>query len=905
MGLFDSFPWKRNTKTEQFSEAWYERNRYKPKVENLEDRITPTADFFVVPGQIGDTTPVMFTWESSSAAFNNTLIVYEVDDTSGSVNGVAPTDVNYVDTLVRSGRIQTVFQTGQTAGTIRTFGQFMPETVLGFALITNAPASLWGQVNQTTGRVDNAFGTGPVAWFSFDGPNPENFDPVMSQDIGGGAKRFFFEDLGAGGDRDYRDMVFTVGTAPERAFNTAGFLNQTVPVQFNLLQRNSAFNSEMGIFLLDSTAGEIEGLFPGDPGYLELAMDASRRQIVFSNSAGVGTFNQLTLPALQPFAFYLVQNGSFQDVLAGGGVGNTVPGGAAPQMFFWFDEMNSDLRQHFRFLSPGVIGVEDQFGGGDNDFDDLVFSMNILPAEGDVFAPNITATLVNDTGRSATDKITSDPKIQGTVTDESPIVKFEAQLSNGSFVDVTNTLQPDGSFIFDETTLETIIGQPLANLNDGSLSFRLRATDEPGNITIITFNYTLDRSVNPGPSVEIDPDFDSGPKDLTTNFSEITLIGRTEANSQVTLKESGGGTIGTTFADANGNFSFGNVGLNLGANDFELEVEDVAGNEFLDNQNLFSFTITRVDNTAPTFDAQGNPIGNVDLNLNDPATAVELAQFFDDADLSDILLRFNLIFGNSTGSVDMQLFTTEAPATVANFMNYVESGAYNNVIFHRSVDGFVLQGGGFEFIDNPTTPTLDNVNADPAVVNEPDAVNRSNLRSTVAMAKLGNNPNSATTEFFVNLDDNSGPPPALDTQNGGFTVFGEIVDGMTIIDQISSVPTEDRGGPFTDIPLFNNLPSGDFVENPANSNDFDVPSSADADNFAIIDSVSIERQLEKLTYTVNVINESSAGFVNSVVTVNNRLIINPTMTGTATISITATDSANNQVTSNEFTITIT
>lgn len=142
----------------------------------------------------------------------------------------------------------------------------------------------------------------------------------------------------------------------------------------------------------------------------------------------------------------------------------------------------------------------------------------------------------------------------------------------------------------------------------------------------------------------------------------------------------------------------------------------------------------------------------------------------------------------NVGPIDIQLFDQQAPATVANFLTYVRSGAYDSSFFHRSVEGFVIQGGGYTW---RTTAGPLKIPALAPVVNE-FSPTRSNLRGTVAMAKLGNNPNSATTEWFVNLANNSAN---LDNQNGGFTVFGRITPpGMLVVDQIAALSVVNFSG---------------------------------------------------------------------------------------------------------------
>lgn len=146
------------------------------------------------------------------------------------------------------------------------------------------------------------------------------------------------------------------------------------------------------------------------------------------------------------------------------------------------------------------------------------------------------------------------------------------------------------------------------------------------------------------------------------------------------------------------------------------------------------------------------------------------------------------------GDIDIELFDTAAPLTVANFMNYVNDGDYTNSFIHRSVPGFIIQGGGFTFDNNLVTA----IPKDAPVVNEFGA---SNTRGTVAMAKLAGDPNSATSEWFFNLADNSAN---LDTQNGGFTVFGQVLgNGMDIVDAIAALSIVNANGPFTNLPVIN------------------------------------------------------------------------------------------------------
>ncbi|KPZ54746.1 MULTISPECIES: peptidylprolyl isomerase [Pseudoalteromonas] len=131
----------------------------------------------------------------------------------------------------------------------------------------------------------------------------------------------------------------------------------------------------------------------------------------------------------------------------------------------------------------------------------------------------------------------------------------------------------------------------------------------------------------------------------------------------------------------------------------------------------------------------------------------------------------------SHGVIQINLFDQQAPNTVANFLSYIEDDAYNQTVIHRSASDFVIQGGGFTFTDE-----LVPITTKPAVVNEPVL---SNVKGTIAMAKLANDENSATSQWFFNMVDNS---EALDTQNGGFTVFGQITaQGQATLDSIAGL----------------------------------------------------------------------------------------------------------------------
>lgn len=153
-------------------------------------------------------------------------------------------------------------------------------------------------------------------------------------------------------------------------------------------------------------------------------------------------------------------------------------------------------------------------------------------------------------------------------------------------------------------------------------------------------------------------------------------------------------------------------------------------------------------------------------------------------------------FTSNMGQFCIELFETQTPVTTANFLQYIHSDAYKNGILHRSMPGFVIQGGGFKIVNGASGDSLVPVNTFSPIVNE---FKISNTRGTVAMAKLPDNPNSATSQWFVSLADNSAN---LDHQNGGFTVFGRVIfDGMAVFDAIEKLPVRNLGGNLTNAPL--------------------------------------------------------------------------------------------------------
>lgn len=146
------------------------------------------------------------------------------------------------------------------------------------------------------------------------------------------------------------------------------------------------------------------------------------------------------------------------------------------------------------------------------------------------------------------------------------------------------------------------------------------------------------------------------------------------------------------------------------------------------------------------------------------------------------------------GDITIELNTEKAPVTAANFLNYVDKGFYDGTIFHRVINGFMIQGGGFDASMNQK-PT------DAEIKNEADN-GLSNDRYTIAMARTSA-PHSATSQFFINVADNDFLNFTAPAGNGwGYCVFGKVTAGMEVIDKIRQVATTSRRG-HQDVPVEN------------------------------------------------------------------------------------------------------
>ena len=288
-----------------------------------------------------------------------------------------------------------------------------------------------------------------------------------------------------------------------------------------------------------------------------------------------------------------------------------------------------------------------------------------------------------------------------------------------------------------------------------------------------------------------------------------------------------------------------------------------------------AFTLPALaQNVPPTVT---NPVADFTVYAATPARSIDLATVFGDPDASSAVRMTTVL-----GTFDIALFGQQKPITVANFLNYVDQGRYfltdptngqlASSFIHRSVPGFVIQGGGYLGTVDPQSPNIaqpTEVLLFPPIQNEPGI---SNTRGTIAMAKVDGDANSATSQWFINLVNN----PGLDNpgNNGGYTVFGRVVsNGMTVVDAIAAVPRYNFSGAgpdFASIPLRNYTAA-----------DYNSGKAVTVANFVSIPGIA---RISPLSFSAVSDNANV-----SVTVSGTKLLVGGNQVGTANITVTATD----------------
>lgn len=294
-------------------------------------------------------------------------------------------------------------------------------------------------------------------------------------------------------------------------------------------------------------------------------------------------------------------------------------------------------------------------------------------------------------------------------------------------------------------------------------------------------------------TVAMVPDDPNDPDSATSQF-----IFNVSDNSATLDNENGGYTVfarvigeGMTFVDLISSSTI------VSFDNDELSEVPVVGPEIpvLNSPTIDIFDVTIFDGDITDFENDGSDGGD---NGGDDGNGDDGAGGDDGGDTptpgeGETLYEDAVCVDTNAGEFCMELLPDVAPNTVANFLNYISSGRYDDTLVHRSVPNFVIQGGGYS-----ASPLGASIPRDAAVVNEFEI---SNLRGTVAMARAGGQVNSATSEWFVNVVNNT----QLDTVDGGFTVFARIISGMPVVDAIAVLPRVNLqgslGGAFGELPL--------------------------------------------------------------------------------------------------------
>ncbi len=273
--------------------------------------------------------------------------------------------------------------------------------------------------------------------------------------------------------------------------------------------------------------------------------------------------------------------------------------------------------------------------------------------------------------------------------------------------------------------------------------------------------------------------------------------------------------------------------------------------------------------------------------------AIDLRNHFQVTNVLGQVVQFN----SNLGIINLELFDANTPynrpVTVANFLNLVTAGDYNNTIIHRSPPNFVIQSGGFINTQGTGEFLLDTFREIDPISNEPGI---SNTVGTIAMAKQGGNPDSATSQWFISVGDNSAN---LDEQNGGFTVFGRIIgNSITVVNAIANLIDFPFASPFDELPL-TGFSVEDFNNGVALSAEFFV-------TFTTVSSINIYPTVENSTAVLSfqLTNNNQNLLTVSIVGSELRLDFISGQTGQAEISV-ATFDTHNLSAETSFLVTVT
>lgn len=311
---------------------------------------------FLVSGTPGAAVQLDGILSFRDTAYKNEVGVFVVDG-DGKVDGLAPGAPGYANAALRSASRRTLVQSGEKTGAWEPFSA-VAGSHLAFYLIQNDSITNW------LGQADRGQTTRPVL-FSIDQANPSGLERMRSADLGNGILSMAWEDRLTNSDNDFNDVMLQVHRP---GYVVPGETGGAATLTVERVEKSSRYLSEMGIYLTDSPDGKVDGLSPGDPGYRQAVFSQGRQRKLLA-AKPPGTQASLELPSGSSFGWYLIANGTSESLARGKG-----------EVFFSHAAANRDGLNHVHAQGNGAtLAWEDLLGGGDRDFNDLVFQYTFEP----------------------------------------------------------------------------------------------------------------------------------------------------------------------------------------------------------------------------------------------------------------------------------------------------------------------------------------------------------------------------------------------------------------------------------------------------------------------------------------------------------------------------------------------
>jgi RHS repeat-associated protein len=447
---------------------------------------------------VTENTTLVFQWTQREARYNNEVGIIVFDNPEGKIDGISPQEAGYFQKVLTSGKSEVIFSKGNSAGNWKQVDLKAGDYV-GFYLIQNGSSSEY--LNNPNSI--NIFS-------SITSANTDNFDHVLSTNLGNNIYCFNWEDLTGGGDKDFNDVVFNVF---DKGFKGGINNTQTVPLTVEFVSNEAAYRNEIGFYYVDDINGNINGISPGDANYAKEVFKQDNYQVTFGEG-NYGGIKEYSLKGNQYIGWYLIADNTSQGFLQTNP--NNNPNGEA-LAYFSYAEANPDKLNHLIHYSSNQMGWEDIFGGGDKDYNDIVFNFNFgTPTD---INPQTNNPPVADIDKT----ITVEKDSQPIALDINPPTDFDGDTltimvnqlpenskgkitkQNGSQININDSLTI--------TELANLIFTPVADSSGNAGSFVYTVTDGKGgnDSQIIGFNITINNIVSLK-KINNDPQFISEPK---------------------------------------------------------------------------------------------------------------------------------------------------------------------------------------------------------------------------------------------------------------------------------------------------------------------------------------------------------------------------------------------------------